>query len=388
MSPAISKKNALWIILASSTLTVMAGAIIGPVVRDIGIGLGVDPSSAGLIITMHGVFVFLLSPLAGSLIDRIGSKRPYVFGLFLYGVAGGAGLFVNSYLLLLVSRAFLGVAVALMFTSITVMILNFYEGREKNRAMGLRGSANSLGAAVWPLVGGALGTISWHLPFGVYLMALPLGLLALVLMPDVERVIGEDEGSIFTVFREKTVLFGIYGFMLLTNLLLYANVVYLPEVLEGVGVTSTFRVGLFLTAMGVSAGIVASRYDWVKERLHYRKIVPISFLFWSIGFGVAFFGSSIWTYGLSVVLFGIGQGLALPTVMLWIGDVVSPSFLGRFSSYLSTFGFLGQFLSPIAFAPFAGWLGVGRVFMVAFFVGLGGLVLSLMFLFSNLKFKK
>ncbi|MFP4197300.1 MAG: hypothetical protein ACLFS6_06570 [Methanomassiliicoccales archaeon] len=36
-------RNTLWIVLASSTLTVMAGAIISPVVREIAIGLGVDP---------------------------------------------------------------------------------------------------------------------------------------------------------------------------------------------------------------------------------------------------------------------------------------------------------------------------------------------------------
>jgi len=33
----------------------------------------------------------------------------------------------------------------------------------------LRSSANSVGAVIWPLVGGALGTLSWQAPFGVYL---------------------------------------------------------------------------------------------------------------------------------------------------------------------------------------------------------------------------
>ena len=38
---------------------------------------------------------------------------------------------------------------------------------------------HDLGAAVWSLVGGAFGTLSWHAPFAVYALALPLGLLAL-----------------------------------------------------------------------------------------------------------------------------------------------------------------------------------------------------------------
>lgn len=381
----ISKKNVLWLILASSTLTVMAGAILGPVVRNISIGLGVDPSLAGLIITMHGIFVFLLSPLAGSLIDKIGSKRPYVFGLLLYGIAGGSGLFLDSYPLLLISRAFLGVAVALIFTSVTVMILNFYKGKDKNKVMGFRGSANSLGAVIWPLMGGALGTISWHMPFGVYLLAVPLGILALVYMPDIERVTARREVSVFAVFKENTILFGIYAFMLLTNLLLYVNVVYLPEILKEVGIISTFQVGLFLAAMGIAGGITATQYGWVKEKISYHQIVPIVFLLWSIGFCLAFFWSSVWTYILLVILFGVGQGLALPTVMLWVGDVVPSSFHGRFSSYLSTFGFLGQFLSPIVFAPVVSWLSVDYIYVAALFIGLGGLTFSLLFLKKMIK---
>jgi MFS transporter, ACDE family, multidrug resistance protein len=377
------KKSILWLLLLSSTLTVMAGSIIGPVVRDIRIGLGVNPSSAGLIITMHGIFVFLLSPLVGVLIDKIGSKVPYVFGLLVYGAAGGAGLFLDSFPLLLVSRAFLGVGVALIYTSVTVMILNFYKGREKNKVMGFRGSANSIGAVAWPLIGGALGTISWHMPFGVYLLAVPLGFLALALMPNIERVITKRERSVISIFRENIVLAAIYTFMLLVNLLLYVNIVYLPEILEPLGITSSFQVSLFFAAMGIAGGTTATQYDWVKERVSYQQIVPTIFLLWSVGFSVGTFGDSIWTYVLSVALFGIGQGLALPTVMLWVGDLISPTFHGTFSSYLSTFGYLGQFLSPIVFAPIVTWLGLEQVYLAALIVALGGFACSLFYLYTQ-----
>ena len=164
--------------------------------------------------------------------------------------------------------------------------------------------------------------------------------------------------------------------MLVTNLLLYVNVVYLPELLGLIGITTTFQVGLFLAAMGITAAVTASQYDKIKKRLDYQEIAPISFLLWSAEFGLIFLTSSAWSYGVAVALFGIGQGLMLPTLMLWIGDVVSTSFLGRFSSYLTTFGFLGQFLSPIFFAPVSNFLGVNEVFLFASFVSIVGLALS------------
>lgn len=356
----------------------MAGAIIGPVVKQIGIGLNVDPSSAGLIITMHGVFVFLLSPVAGALIDRFGARRPLFSGLLLYGLSGGAGLVIDSYAGLLIARAFLGVGVALIFTSVTVVILDLYEGSRRNRIMGLRASANSLGAALWPLLGGALGVVSWQLPFAVYLVGVPLGLLTLVYMPEVKKGTGDSGGSVRSIVRGSPVLFAIYAAMLVTMLLLYVNVIYMPQLLNAAGIPSTFYVGLFLAAMGLAAAASASQFHRVRKRLDYHSILPISFLLWTVAFGLVYVSSSYWSYGLGVMLFGIGQGLMLPTVMLWIGDVVPSSFLGRFSSYLTTFGFLGQFLSPILFAPVAESLEVNGVFLAASIVAAAGLVFALL----------
>jgi hypothetical protein len=51
---AVSKKFSLGVIFASATLTIMAGSIIAPVLNLMRDGLGVAPSSVGLIITTHG----------------------------------------------------------------------------------------------------------------------------------------------------------------------------------------------------------------------------------------------------------------------------------------------------------------------------------------------
>ena len=84
----------------------MAGAIISPVLNLMREGLGADPSSAAIIITTHGIFIAICSPLVGILIDKIGTRRPYVMGLILYGAAGGSGMFIDSYWILLLSRVF------------------------------------------------------------------------------------------------------------------------------------------------------------------------------------------------------------------------------------------------------------------------------------------
>src|SRR6056297_1271477 len=97
MGPYSETRATLWVILAASTLTVMAGAILGPVVPSIQSNLGVSESLAGLIITTHGALIVVFSPVAGVIVDRVGPRRPFVAGLFLYALGGGSGLLIDAF---------------------------------------------------------------------------------------------------------------------------------------------------------------------------------------------------------------------------------------------------------------------------------------------------
>ncbi len=369
-----SKRLSLGVILTSATLTIMAGSVIAPVLNVMRDGLGVAPSSVGLIITTHGLFMAFFSPLMGSVIDRKGARRPYIFALIGYGLAGGSGLLINSYWVLLVSRACLGIALAGIFTAINVLILNMYEGGDRDRVMGWRGSAQSFGGVIWPLIGGALGGFSWHLPFAVYMLAIPIGLLAMAFVqePATHHRSGppSDNGtSVFKVFRQNPVLLIIYGLMFFANVLLYVIAIFLPQLLETFGISSTFRIGMFLTAMAGFAGVTAFIYGKIRSRFSYRAIVLTAVAIWSAAFTIISQTSDSCIIAGSISLLGISQGLIMPTVMVWIGDVVPSSFRGRFSAYLGTFGFIGQFLSPILFAPILIMLGLPGVFMVGAGIG-------------------
>ena len=379
---AVSKKLSLGIIFASATLTIMAGSIIAPVLNLMRDGLGIAPSSVGLIITTHGLFMALFSPLMGSIIDRKGVRRPYIAALFLYGLAGGSGLLIDSFWVFLFSRACLGIGLAGVFAGINVLILNMYDGIGRDRVMGWRGTAQSFGGVIWPLIGGALGAISWRFPFAVYMVAIPIGLLAIAAVP--EPIIQHRSGpnsqsstSVLTIFRNSPVLFIIYGLIFFGNLLLYSIVVFLPQLLESFGISSTFRIGLFITAMTASAGVTAFVYGKIRSRFSYQVIVTMAVALWMLAFTTISQACGSWIVVVAVALFGVSQGLIMPTVMVWVGAVVPPSFQGRFSSYLGTFGFIGQFLSPILFAPVFMQLGFKGVFLTGAGVGAVWFVLLL-----------
>ena len=376
------EKLTLGVLLSSATLTVMAGSVLAPVLNLMREGLGVSPASVGIIITTHGLFMAIFSPLMGVVIDRKGAKRPYIAGLVVYGLVGGSGLFINSYWGLLISRAFLGIALASVFTAVTVFILNMYAREERDKIMGWRGSAQSIGGVIWPLLGGTLGGLSWHLPFAVYLVAIPIGLVAIKALPEnnpdgISEKKSDNESSVLTILKEKPILFAIYGLMFSSNILLYVIVIYVPQLLETIGITNTFKISLFLSSLTLTGGLISFTYGKIRSKYSYRAIIFTAMVLWSIAFTFISEAKSGLIILLGMALLGTGQGLLMPTVMVWIGDLVPMSFRGRFSSYLGTFGYLGQFLSPIIFAPVFILLGMRGVFMVSAGVGVAWFIMLL-----------
>lgn len=377
-----SKKFALIVILASSTLTVMAGSILAPGLNMMREGLGVAPSSVGLVITAHGLFMALFSPLMGIIIDRKGLRRMLIVSLFAYGITGGSGLLIDSYWFLLISRAFFGITVAGVYSAINVYILNAYEGADRDKVMGWRGSAQSFGGITWPLVGGFLAGFSWQFPFAVYMFAIPFGLAAAAGVPEPrikkKTETESDTGtSVLGVIRENPVILTIYGLTFSVHFLLYVIVIYLPQKLETFGTTSTFIIGLYFTAMAGASAVISFMYGKIRKRFSYRAIAMTATVIWVVVFTSISRATGSGVVAVLIVLLGTGQGLMFPTVMVWIGDVIPPSFRGRVSSYLGTFGYIGQFLSPILFAPVMIMLGLNGVFLTGAGIGAAWFLLLL-----------
>lgn len=368
-------------IVAAATLTVLAGAVLGPVVPQIQDELGVSGTAAGLIITAHGGVIVLASPLMGSLVDRFGPRRPFIAGLVVYALGGGAGLFVDSFGPLLASRVVLGVGTAAVYTAITVLIFELYEGQAMERALGYRSSANSAGAAVWPLVGGAVGTVAWNLPFGVYLIALPLGLLAVATVPETraptesETARADGSGSsdglrdrltaTLGVFRRRPALLVVYLLYFGSNALLYSIVVFYPQFLPAVGVTSSLAISLYLAANGAAGGVSAVLYDRLVARTRRITLVAAAFVLWAVGFTVATAVETPLGALLPVVAFGLGVGLVFPSTFAWVEQIAPPDRQGQFSAYVASFGYTGQFLAPVLFGPLVPLVGLRGVFGTA-----------------------
>ena len=113
---------------------------------------------------------------AGSLADRYGRRRAYLFGLGLFATASLLCALAPNEQALVAARVLQGVGGAAMFAT-TVAILNVtYRGRDRGVAFGVWGAVNGAAAAAGPIVGGLLTEhAGWR---WIFLVNLPVCLVA------------------------------------------------------------------------------------------------------------------------------------------------------------------------------------------------------------------
>jgi DHA2 family multidrug resistance protein-like MFS transporter len=143
-----------------------------------------QPSSAQLLWIVD-IYGFLL---AGSLItmgtlgDRIGRRKLLMIGAAAFGGASVLTAFSASAAQLIASRGLLGVAAATLAPSTLSLIRNmFADAGQRTTAIAVWVASFSAGAAIGPVVGGALLEHFWW--GSVFLVAVPVMVLLLVLGP-------------------------------------------------------------------------------------------------------------------------------------------------------------------------------------------------------------
>lgn len=116
----------------------------------------------------------------GTLGDKIGHRRMFVIGLWIFGIASLTAALAPGAWELVAARAFLGLGASIMMPATLALIrLTFEDEIERNTAIGIWGSIAVVGAAAGPTVGGFLLEHFWW--GSVFLVNVPIVIIALIL---------------------------------------------------------------------------------------------------------------------------------------------------------------------------------------------------------------
>jgi EmrB/QacA subfamily drug resistance transporter len=146
-----------------------------PQIRD---DLGGSFSDLQWVVDAYALTLAALVLTAGSLADRLGRRRLFVWGLGTFSAASLLCGLAPDPTFLNIARALQGIGGAVMFAvSLALLAQEFPAGRERANAMGIYGATIGVAVAIGPLVGGALTDgLGWQ---SIFYLNVPIGLTAI-----------------------------------------------------------------------------------------------------------------------------------------------------------------------------------------------------------------
>ncbi|CAN5435056.1 MFS transporter [soil metagenome] len=162
-----------------SGMAFLDGTVVNVALPDIGRDLGATTSSLQWILNGYLLSLASLILLGGSLGDRHGRRRIFVFGVALFTAASLLCAVAPSAELLIVARVIQGVGGALLTPGSLAMIESSFRKEDRARAIGAWSGLAGVTTALGPLLGGYLvDAVSWR---AIFVINLPLGLLVMAM---------------------------------------------------------------------------------------------------------------------------------------------------------------------------------------------------------------
>jgi len=150
-----------------SGVALLDSTVVNVALPTIGRDLGADLAGVQWVISAYALTLAALILLGGSLGDRFGRRRVYVWGVAGFGVASMLSATSPTIATLVGARARQGVAAALLTPGSLAILQSSFHPDDRMRAIGTWTGTLSIAAASGPLIGGWLIAYSWRWVFWV-----------------------------------------------------------------------------------------------------------------------------------------------------------------------------------------------------------------------------
>lgn len=335
-----------------------------------------------MVLTMPMLFVALSGPLVGLAVDRFGRRNTLLFSAFGYGVAGMSGLVLESLIAILVSRAFLGVFLAGVLTSVTALMGDYYTGDQRNKIAGMQGAFMSFGTLTFVVLAGLLAEIHWRAGFVLFafafLLIIPILLSLYEPEPNSPRRLDEPPEA-QTGRAEWIVIAWIYVLVFVSMLALFMIPSQTQFFLIDIGVTDPTRAGLAIGIFNFSSGIASLFFPWLRRHFSTATIFALIFVDVAIGFVLIGTADNFMDVMIAMMVGGFSMGAFFPNANIVVISRTTAAVRGRALGGLAAALFLGQFVSPFYSLPLAGVSSLGGAFVITGYAsfGLGALFVVL-----------
>lgn len=368
----ITKDKNLYIIIGVTLISIMGGQTVAPILPGLTEVFNVSPREVELVMTLFVLPIGIATPILGVLADRIGIRKVLIPALILFAIAGASISFAGSFTSVIGLRFLQGLGAAPLDALSLTMIAMLYNGRSLGTAMSINAAVIGISSAIYPLVGGALGSFNWSYPFLLSVLAFPLAMLVIMVLKLPSRPPGVEKESLSVYLKStwnsvnnRSVLGLLFAVGSIFMIQFGAFITYIP-IFAGISLGASGLInGIILCVMSLAVAISASQLGWLIQRFSEITLIKVSFIISAVALLIIPVINNPWLLLIPSVLFGVASAFALPSSQALLAGLSEQDTRAGFMSVNASVQSLGQALGPILGSVAIAFGGIKAVFFGA-----------------------
>ena len=362
-------------VIASTFFVGFGGGVIFPIIPNLGAILQISPFMVALILSANRFSRLLANAPAGILVDRIGTRKPFIFGLLVQAIA------TTGYIIAMLSplpeawflgsRVIWGLGSAAVFATAFTIAADVSPSDSRGTSMGLIRGGSIFGFPTGLVMGGIVSDLAGEIEaFAIAtVFALIATILAYLTVPET-HVEGGVRQSVKPWDIDTSVVSVTVGLVNFTILFAYIGALFATLVLflnetgiRVLGLDAQGSSGIFMAITVVFAAIFMFLGGYISDRGGTRMpslLVFIAVAF--VGFILLAMADSLLTLVLACVFIGIGQGGTSGPLIALLADLTPNERMGRAVGTNNVLGDIGGGLGPILSLPIIDVVGFAPVY--------------------------
>jgi len=310
----------------------------------------------GLIISLFTVTAMLSRPFSGKLADKVGRVPVIMLGSIVCFVCSMIYPVLSSVSGFLLLRLVHGFSTGFTPTGTAAYLSDIIPATRRGEAMGLFGTAGSIGMASGPAIGGMLAN---HYGLNaVFYCSSAFALVSILIIIRIKETLTENHA--FGMHLLKVRRADLFDKRVLAPCLVMVFLVYaygavltlIPDFGEHVGIKNK---GLLFTYMTIASLLIRLIAGQASDRWGREAVLRVTATFIILSMLIISFAQSPLQLIIGMFLYGLAQGASSPTLIAWATDLSDPQNKGRGVASLYIFMEFG-----IGFGAFASGLIYGN----------------------------
>lgn len=359
-------------LLAASSLIIMAGAVVAPVLpamRQHFAGVPNVELLVSLVLTLPALTIAVSAPFIGLLADKCGRSALLLIGLVAFVVSGVSGYFAESLFGILIGRVGLGLAVASIMTSASALLIDYTQGEGRQKVVGYQSATAGLTGLLLPVASGILAGVGWRLPFLLYLAPLVLIVLAAFFVRDHSQK-GSAPDAVKAAFPFKTAA-KVYALSFVWMIVMYAIPLQMAHHLSSLSIESSAILGWAVGLPSLAAALASLGFSLWAGRYSFEASLSVAFGCMAFGYAIVGIAEQLPSVLIGLATAGLGFGLAMPSLIGWLQSEMPQSLRGRAAGGYTTATFLAQFCATFVYGALLSIVGPSATFTIVALVCLG-----------------